>query len=278
MTPKTVLACLTDQTGAPALARAAAALAAGWDAHLIGLHVMEGLVFYPRIPVSVPSTVYASIRKTQRDHAERLEAAFGQAGDRLGARAEWRLLTAEGELPSDAAVESARAADLVMMSAAEAGQETYQQRFLQEAVIRGSGRPVLVVPRDAEISDLTRAVIGWRDTAQAARALHDLVPLLSEGAAIRLVAFGEGPRLGDVGDVMTDLAAALSRHGLDVEIDRRLDRVDSISGALEAEAREFGADVLTVGAYGHSRAYDLILGAVSRDLLRETRMPVLFSR
>ncbi|TFL17180.1 universal stress protein [Jannaschia formosa] len=278
MTPKTVLACLTDEAGAPALTRTASTLATGWDAHLVGLHVMEGVVFYPRYPVSIPATVYQGIRKHQREQAERLKAVFDKESAGLGARAEWRLLTAGDELPSDAAVEVARAADLVMMSAAEGGQDAHQQRFLQEAVIRGAGRPVLVVPKDGETAGLGRALVGWRDTAQAARALHDLVPLLSAGAAIRLVSFGPGPRLGDAGEVMTDLAATLSRHGFEVEIDRRFDRVESIAGALEAEAREFGADVLAVGAYGHSRAYDLILGAVSRDLLREARIPVLFSR
>lgn len=278
MTPKTVLACLTDVPGAPALSRAATALAERWDAHLVGLHVMEGVIFYPTFPVSIPDAVYAGIHESQEAHAAQLESAFKAASDTLGPRAEWRLLTAAGELPSDAAVESARAADLVMMSAAEEGYQTYQHRYLQEAVIRGSGRPVLVIPREAALSRLDRALVGWRNTAQATRAVHDLVPLLSEGAAIRMVAFEDGPRLGDEGEAMTDLAAALSRHGFDVEIARRPDRVDSIAEALEAEAQAFGADLLAVGAYGHSRAYDLILGAVSRDLLRQTRLPVLFSR
>nr|WP_238941454.1 universal stress protein [Jannaschia sp. Os4] len=76
---------------------------------------------------------------------------------------------------------------------------------------------------------------------------------------------------------MEDVAAALSRHGHAVEIARH-DDVPSVAAALEEAAHDFDADLLAVGAYGHSRAYDLLLGAVSRDLLRQTRMPVLFSR
>lgn len=279
MTPKTVLACLVDVESAPALCMAAATLAAGWDAHLVGLHAMEGVVFYPRYPISVPGTVYKHIRREQSALAEHLETAFRGATKDLGAHAEWRLLTVENDLPSDRAVESARAADLVVMGVARGGaSEAYQQRFLQEAVIRDSGRPVLVVPSEAEMRVPRRAVVGWRDTAQATRAVHDLIPLLPEGGAVKLVTFEMGVRLGEGGDQMTDLAAALARHGLEVEIARRTDRIDSISGALQAEARDFGADLLVVGAYGHSRLYDLILGAVSRDLLRETGVPVLFSR
>lgn len=278
MIPKTVLATLTDEAGAPTLCRTAAALALGWDAHLIGLHVTERFTLYPSYRVELPKSVYLRIETQQKALADLLKAAFSDTTDEMMAKAEWRLLSDDGGLSADRVIESARAADLVLMGAAEGEGDTPQQRYLQEAVIRGSGRPLLVVPAAAEITGLERAVVGWRDTAQATRALHDLLPLLAPGAALRLVAFGEGPRLGDAGGVMTDLAAALARHGLKVEIERRTDRVDSISAALEQEAQAFGADVLVVGAYGHSRAYDLILGAVSRDLLRETRMPVLFSR
>jgi nucleotide-binding universal stress UspA family protein len=279
MTPKTLLACLTDADGAPALCAAAATLAEHWDAHLVGLHVMEGVVFYPPYPVGIPGTVYQAIRTEQTAHAGQIEAAFRAATKGLDARCEWRLLSSDNDLPADRAVESARAADLVMMNAVEAGTvNTYQQRFLQEAVIRGSGRPVLIVPAAGEIRVPRRAVVGWRDTAQATRAVHDLIPLLSGGGAVRIVAFDMGARLGETGDQLTDLAASLARHGLEVEIARRTDVVDSISGALQAEAREFGADLLAVGAYGHSALYDLILGAVSRELLRETAIPVLFSR
>ncbi|MBM2578105.1 universal stress protein [Jannaschia sp. Os4] len=277
MTPKTVFACLTDEAPAPALCRAAATLAAGWDAHLTGLHVKEGLTVSPSFRVELPRSVYAMIDETQSAHADRLQAAFEAASGGLGARAEWRCVSADGDLESDRMVEAVRAADLVCMSAAT-GTGTFQQRFLHEAVIRQAGRPVLVVPEAAEVAGLSRAVVGWRDTAQATRALHDLLPLLAPGASVKLVAFEEGRRLGDAGDAMTDLAAALSRHGFAAEAARRTDRVDSVSAALEGEARAFGADVLAVGAYGHSRLYDLVLGAVSRDLLRETHLPVLFSR
>jgi nucleotide-binding universal stress UspA family protein len=278
MIPKTVLACLTDEDGAPDLCRAAAALAEEWDAHLVGLHVMEGIVFYPRYPVGLPQSIYGTVRKAQTARAGRLETAFRNATAGREARAEWRLLAAENDLPADRAVESARAADLVVMGAAPSEGDAFQQHFLQEAVIRRAGRPVLVVPPGTAPFGIDRVLAGWRDTAQATRAVHDLVPLMRSGGALRLVAFEDGPRLGDAGDQMTDLAAALARHGLEVEIARRGDRVPSVQEALEAEARDWGADLLAVGAYGHSRAYDMVLGAVSRGLLRATRMPVLFSR
>ena len=278
MTPKTVLACLIKEDGAGTLSRAAASLAARFDAHLVGLHVMEGMAFYPSFPTSLPDSVYADIRSRQEDLSKTLQRRFDAATEGMGARAEWRVLPAMNALPADLAVESARVADLVVMSVAEGGDHVYQQRFLQEAIIRGAGRPVLILPRDIDSLAPKRAVVGWRDTPQATRALHDLLPLLEPGGALRLVTFGPGPRVGDAGDQMTDLAAALDRHGLEVEVARRTDKISSIAEALQDEARDFGADLLAVGAYGHSRLYDLILGAVSRDLLRGTRVPVLFSR
>ncbi len=278
MPPKTVLACLTDLDGAPSLCAAGVALAQPWEAHFVGLHVMEGLVVYPSFRVELPTSVYRSIADQQQRHGTDLEAAFDRATADLGARAEWRLLSAQGGSSAALVVDSARAADVVLMSAAEEGADTQERRFVQEAVIRGCGRPVLVVPRGFAFRGLERAVVGWRDTPEATRALHDLVPLLAPGAALRLVAFGDGSDPDEPGHVMRDLAASLARHDLRVEIERRPRDGRPVATRLEEEARAFEADVLAVGAYGHSRAYDLIIGAVSRELLRRSGLPVLFSR
>jgi nucleotide-binding universal stress UspA family protein len=107
--------------------------------------------------------------------------------------------------------------------------------------------------------------------------VHDALPLLRPGARVRLLAVGRPRRSGERDDAMTDMARALSRHGFEVDV-ARCERQGTISETLSREAFERGADMLVIGAYGHSRAYDLVLGAVTTELLGSARLPVLAAR
>jgi nucleotide-binding universal stress UspA family protein len=278
MTPKTILACLTTEAAAPTLARAGAELATRWDARLVGLLSIESLVVYPTFAIELPTVVYETIGNTQKERTKVMKAAFEENTRGLDVPPEFRLLAADAVAASDRMVESARAADLVLIGSAVQASDRYDIRYAQEDVIRRSGRPVIVLPEGAEAPRGEKAVIGWRDTPEATRALHDVLPLLKPGAEVRLLEIASKRQLGDRGDVMTDVAAAVARRGFKVDIERREAKGHSIAEALQQEAFEMGADLLAVGAFGHSRAYDLVLGAVSYDLLREGRMPVLFSR
>lgn len=124
-----------------------------------------------------------------------------------------------------------------------------------------------------------RAVIGWTDTREAARAAHDALGLLAPGAEISIVSFharaGEMTRGLDGRD---DLAAALDRAGFRVDVVDRMSGGDGLPDALLRFAREVGAQLLVTGAFGHSQIYDLLVGAVTRDLMDQAGLPVLMSR
>lgn len=76
----------------------------------------------------------------------------------------------------------------------------------------------------------------------------------------------------------SDLAAAFARHGIKTTLVERSWEHPGVAAALNKEAFERGADMIAVGAFGHSRTYDLVIGAATRELLRNTEFPVLFSR
>ena len=76
----------------------------------------------------------------------------------------------------------------------------------------------------------------------------------------------------------TDLAAGLARYGIETTLVQRTWSHGGVAEALDKEAFEAGADLIAVGAFGHSRAYDLVIGGATRDLLRHAKLPVMFSR
>ena len=143
----------------------------------------------------------------------------------------------------------------------------------------GAGSPLLVLPRGIELPPVHNAVIGWKDSPETRRAVHDLAALAEPDAKITVVTVGG---FADEGQVTAESAAEvvrhLIRHGMRAEWKQlgsnELPNVET----LEAFALENGADLLAVGAFAHSRLREMVFGGVTRSLLEKSRLPVLFSR
>lgn len=276
---KTLLVCLTTPDHAATLMKVAVPLARKHGAHLIGLHTLEALEVYPGIAMHVDSKAFAAFNASQKDQAEAIRTVFNAATQNEDFVSEYRLLKAQSKTAADRLVESARAADLVIMSQADKAADRFDQHGAQRAVIQQSGRPVIVVPLGYDGPEIgRRLLLGWSDTREAARAAHDLIGVADHGADIILLRVRKG-RADELRDAdMIDLSATLARHGFSVDL-RHLDRAgQSISDVLMDCAFETGADMIATGAYGHSTAYDFVVGATSQTLLRNARLPVLFSK
>lgn len=274
---KTILACLTTEAHADDILAAAIPLARRNMAHLTGLHTTEALVVYPGVAMHVPDTAYSTFEASQRGISEAIEAMFHKRVKAEDFASEWRCMKAQSMTAADRMVEVARTSDLVIMAQADATTDRVDQHHAQEHVIRNSGRPVLHVPdgyRGTEIGQ--SVVIGWSPSREAARAVHDAIPLMAEGAKVAVVSVTSGDT--SQAAEATQLARALDRHGLSVEVVERHAAKPEIAEILEREALERGADLIVTGAFGHSRVYDFVVGAVTLELMRSATIPVLFSR
>ncbi|TZF90020.1 universal stress protein [Cognatilysobacter lacus] len=142
-----------------------------------------------------------------------------------------------------------------------------------------SGRPVMAIPNEGRATFPPQCVlIGWQPTPEATRAVHDALPLLKQAKRVEIAL--AAPQVGETRhgqEPGADIAAHLARHGVGVNV-----RVDRLSRGpsgndLLLVAEECGADLIIVGAYGHSRAREWAFGGVTRDLLERARVPVLYS-
>lgn len=274
---KTILACLTSEEHADDILSAAIPLARRHMAHLIGLHTLEALVVYPGVAMHFPEIAYESLAQSQKRTSDAIENIFH---DRVHAEdfvTEWRSLNARSTTAADRMVETARASDLVIMAKADATTDRVDQHHAQEHVIRQSGRPVLQVPNGYRGDVIGNSVvIGWSPTREATRAVHDAIPLLSDGAEIAIVTVSKEDDLE--ADGATELARALDRHGFKTEVVPRSASKADVAEMLQREALERGADLIVTGAFGHSRIYDFVIGAVTLELMSSAEVPVLFSR
>ncbi|MGE3991556.1 universal stress protein [Pseudorhodoplanes sp.] len=241
---------------------AAAELAARFGATLVGLHIIS--------PVAGPR--YAgglTLGRVMREEAERARAdalkaqrLFQDISQRFGISAEWRVVTG---IPSEQAAMHARYADLTIIGPPD--QHVLPSSFLlqPDEVIFGAGRPVIVVPREAAGDMIGRRIlVAWRSSREAARAVNDALPLLATAEAVDLVVVNPTSEhdVRDYGEEPgASIAAHLARHGISVEVLRERAVGESVGKRLLACAAGRGADLIVLGAYGHSVCVSWFLAA-----------------
>jgi len=279
MALKNILVCLTTLDHADTLLKVAVPLARKHGAHLIGLHIVEALVVYPGIAVHIPDTAFTAFKQSQKEESDAIKSVFLRQTQSEDFVSEFRLVRAEAQSAGERMIESARAADLIIMSHEDRISDRYDQRHAQTQMIRESGRPVIVVPLDydgPEIGD--NILLGWSDTREATRAAHDMLGLAKDGAAVTVLRIGKTHKdaFKDFGAM--DMVEMCARHGLKPTLEHRDPMGDSIADVLQNVAFEQGADLIVTGAFGHSRTYDFVLGATTYALLQDQKRPVLFSK
>lgn len=204
-----------------------------------------------------------------------LEGEFRAAMKNRAAEVEWRCAE---DFPMRYIVQQARACDILVVGGAPRG--ALADPFVQvnpSDLVMQAGRPLLVVPDGCNWLDLRSAMIAWKDTAEARRAVSDALPLLRQSTEVTVVEIveDEADRAAAVSRVK-DVVAWLSQHGV-----RASEQVAAPSGdaatQLEQIASDVGAGVVIAGAYGHSRLSEWILGGVTRRLISPSNRSSLLS-
>ena len=279
MRPKTILVCLTTPENAETLLKVAVPLARKHNAHLVGLHTVEALLVYPGIAMHIPESAFAAFNVSQKEETETIKKIFSQHTRNEDFVSEFRLNRAEAVSATDQMVECARAADLVIMAHDDKETDRYDQRHAQVQVIRESGRPVIVVPLNYDGPEIgANLLLGWSDTREAARAAYDMLGLADAGASLTVLRVGKAPQDALNDSDAIDIVEMFARHGLKTTLEHRVPMGHSIAEVLTKAAFEMGADLIVTGAFGHSMAYDFVLGATTHALLRDQKLPVLFSK
>ena len=151
-------------------------------------------------------------------------------------------------------------------------------RWYAEAVIFGSGKPTLILPQSPRSRpfELGTVAVAWDFSRAAARAVSDALPLLEKAKKVRVVTV-LNEKLLDTKHSAEELSKNLSRHGIDVVLDRVDAKGRPIGDVLEAYVASHAADLLVMGAYGHARLRELVLGGATKSLLSKPPLPILFS-
>lgn len=277
---KTILLCLTDAAQAERLITAGCTLARRFDAHLIGLHVLQSLEVYPGAAIDLPPPAASSFAEEKLRQAEEIQSAFERLTTKEDFVSEWRLVKAGSAYSEDRLVEHAHCADLIVMVQADRDDHGAEQSRALQEVIKRSGRPILVIPYVGDFLTFgVHALIGWSATRESSRAVHDAIPLLADGGKATVIWVSQGSESSAyLESTAHQVATCLDRHGIDGTVTHWENSQIGIADALLNEAFDRQADLIVTGAFGHSKFYDFVIGATTSALLDHMTLPVLFSK
>lgn len=276
---KTILVCLNEVDRVKVLLDLAAGIAAQQQAHVAALYIVPAVRIYPSVGLQMTAQVFEGHREYFRTRAEKVKGEFEAAVRRHGIEAEWQLVESPSPLIGDPSVERALQADLIIASQIDRGGEGGVELDFIQRLLTETGRPVLVVPRSGSFTGFgRRAVIGWNGTREAARAAFDAVPLLTHAEAVHVTWVDPQKRREEAGSLPgIELAQALSRHGINAIAEGLPTSGTSAGEALLSRVADLGADLLVMGAYGHTRLREFVFGGATRFMLHGMTVPVLMS-
>ena len=172
----------------------------------------------------------------------------------------------------------ARFADLGVVGLPYAAGLRGDESLVLEGLLFDAECPTLVVPGGATNTRPKNIVIGWNESTEAIRAIRAALPFLQAADSVHIAIIDppqHGPERSDPGG---SLAVFLARHGVGSDIQVLSRGGTRISERLTQHVTEMDAHMLVIGAYGHSRLREAVLGGVTREMLENSKVPVFMAR
>jgi nucleotide-binding universal stress UspA family protein len=280
MAYKSLLTVAASPEGVLGTVTAAAQIATVLDAHLdcLALGVDRTQIGYSY--VGSGAVVIAAAMDRAEAEAREAEAALNAAikaqSPALRTSVE-SVVTQLGAL-TDVVATRARYADLVVLPLPYGKARGVEDEAVTEAALFEGMAPVLIVPPTGmKTAEPKRIVVAWNQSREALVAARRAMPFLRQAEMVQIVVVdppAHGPERSDPGGLLCQL---LVRHGVHAEVSVLARTLPRVSDVLAQHLRDMDADLLVMGAYGHSRFREAILGGATRDMLEHAQVPVFLA-
>lgn len=243
-----------------------------FDAHLIGMFSLDLYFGFGMAADAGSVLVEAELQRREICMQEAQSEFFSKCASRAD-KVEWRYTEddAAGEVTL-----AARSADLVILGQADpetAADDGTSPSFVADVVLN-SGKPVLIVPYAGHFENVgRRMMVAWTSAREAGRALTDSLPMLERSEAVEVVLFDEG----DGGVNHSDVQTYLQDHGVNATVKRYPGDELSAGELILSRASDDEADCIVMGAYGHSRLKETLLGGATKTVMKLMTVPVMMS-
>ena len=270
-----IIVHIDNSNGCQKRLNAAIALAQAHQAHITGVYNIPP-AYLPRYAAAeIPFDIRKKEAEAAAEQAKKAGKIFQETVDREGLRSEWRV--SEGDFVTNLCIH-ARYTDLMVLGQHDE-RDSNDSDFAPDDVILRCGRPVLLVPFIGPQETLgKRVMVAWNGAREAVRAVNDALPILQKADKVEVVTVNiktDGNSDNQIPGV--DIAHHLARHGVNATASAMEGVNINIGDTLLSHASDMSADLVIMGAYGHSRLRELIMGGATRSLLHQMTIPVLMS-
>lgn len=275
---KTLFSVLTDTELAGPVLEQATAMAGALDAHLdvlcMGLDRTQTGFYYAGANAMI---LQETITRAQEE-AQEVEARVKKLLEASDIR--WSLDSGMAQLADMGrhVARRARFSDLAILPKPYGEKRGVELEPILEATLFDGATPVLMVPEAGPvITTPKRVVLAWNESDEALAAARAALPLLTQADLVRIVVIdppAHGPNRSDPGGMLSQF---LARHGVSCEIDVLSKTLPRVSDVLMRHAADTDAEMIVMGAYGHSRFREAILGGATRNMLEHSTLPVFLA-
>lgn len=279
MTYRSLLVLLDQDPLCAARSQIAMRLAKDLDCHLVGV-APTGLIDMPAFSEAATSlTDFAALAwGTLREQAERATDRFRDECRAAGVKSFEAVIDESDKAPS--LVRHAHCSDLSVLTQADPAAPGHRlAQELVEQVVLHSARPTLILPYAGRFDSVgSNVMVAWDDSREAARALSDALPLLRLAQRVQVVSWNEAGASDDptLRPRLDALHQWLIWQGVSADVGVETTGV-AIADAMLSRAADLNTDLIVMGAYGHPRWTERVLGGATRGLLASMTVPVLMS-
>ena len=263
-----------DDEGFEARSEAALAIARQTGAHLTVMHVRPTMTAAGDVYAagllssSIPESIEAEMRADEQRFRTKAEGLFASEDVPW----DWQV---QSGLPERELSRESVLSDLLVVSPVEGMTGAQSGETFLGRTLNAVACPMLSVPTaDVRFSREGRILLLWNGSAEAGRALRGAMPFLQAAEAVRILTIGTAPRGRPTA---SDAARYLTPAVRNVEV-REAVEDGKIGDQIREESNAFSADLVVMGAYGHARLAELVLGGVTQAMLVQHNIPVLFAR
>ncbi len=289
MSYKSILVHIDDSKRNAARLDFAIDMAIAHKAHLTGVYVLRPPTAVLYAEGGMPVEFYEKEAAATQDLADKAKAAFEKRLGKESLSFEWRQ--GQGD-HAEVITTNARYADITIMGQTDLEDTSSSTPpDLAELIALSSGRPILTVPFAGTFKfGQPHIMVAWNGSREATRAVHDTLPLLQSAKKVTVLVVSQKKEAEGHGEQPgADIALYLARHGVKAEAHFVVAPHDSsaghrfslpkidVGGEVLSRAADFGADMIVMGAYGHSRLRELVLGGVTHHVFRHMTVPVVVS-
>lgn len=280
MSYKSILTIVTSAALAEKAVRSASAITQAEDGHLdvLAVGVDRTQVGYSYVG-SGAVLLQAALERAEAEAVEN-EAAVRKALEGEEADLRWSVDTGVTQIGvlTELVAQHARFADLVVLPQPYGeGMGVTAETVVEAALFEGQV-PVLIVPEAGLANPLPkRVVVAWNQSNEALAAVRRALPLLQAADSVNIAVIDPPSTSAERSDPGGMLCQFLVRHGVKAEVSVLAKTLPRVSDVLIRHIRDLDADLLVMGAYGHSRFREAILGGATRNMLEQAEVPVLMA-